>query len=132
MTTIYFADCVIGNVFKTKTSPALPSTYYIGLSTTTPTSDGTGVSEPSDPAYTRVALTSLTAPVGGVIRNDQVISFPDSTEDWGTITHFVLYDARTGGNLLIYNTVDKPRLIQADSQITFKANGLSLALKDLA
>nr|DAG45235.1 MAG TPA: hypothetical protein [Caudoviricetes sp.] len=132
MTTIYFADCVIGNVFKTKTSPALPSTYYIGLSTTTPTSDGTGVSEPSDPAYTRVALTSLTAPVGGVIRNDQVISFPDSTEDWGTITHFVLYDAQTGGNLLIYNTVDKPRLIQADSQITFKANGLSLALKDLA
>lgn len=132
MTTIYFADCVIGNVFKTKTSPALPSTYYIGLSTTTPTSDGTGVSEPSDPAYTRVALTSLTAPVGGVIRNDQVISFPDSTEDWGTITHFVLYDAQAGGNLLIYNTVDKPRLIQADSQITFKANGLSLALKDLA
>ena len=132
MTTTYFADCVIGNVFKTKTSPALPSTYYIGLSTTTPSSDGAGVSEPSDPAYARVALTSLTAPVGGVIRNDQVISFPDSTEDWGTITHFVLYDAQTGGNLLIYNTVDKPRLIQADSQITFKANGLSLALKDLA
>lgn len=131
MTTTYFADCVIGNVFKTKTSPALPSTYYIGLSTTAPSLDGTGVSEPSDPAYARVALTSLTAPVGGVIRNDQVISFPDSTEDWGTITHFVLYDAQTGGNLLIYNTVDKPRLIQADSQITFKANGLSLALKDL-
>lgn len=132
MTTSYFANCVIGNVFRTKTSPSLPEEYYIGLSTTAPSVDGSGVSEPSDAAYSRVRLSSLTVPTDGVIRNEEAISFPDSVEDWGTITHFVIYDAVTGGNLLIYNTVDKPRLIQADSQITFKAKGLSLALKDVS
>ena len=33
MNTTYFLNCAAGNIFNTKTSPALPKTYYIGLST---------------------------------------------------------------------------------------------------
>ena len=121
----------MGNLFKTNTNPGLPSVFYIGLSTTEPTTGGANVTEPADTAYSRVKLTSLSAPVDGVIYNTEQIGFADSTVDWGTITHFVIYDAQTGGNLLVYNTLDKPRTVYADSQITFRAKGLRLALKDV-
>lgn len=132
MTTTYFSNCVMGNLFRTQTTPALPTSFYIGLSTSAPTASGTNVTEPSDSAYARVKLSSLSVPANGVVKNSQEISFADSTVDWGTITHFVIYDAATGGNLLIYNTVDKPRLVQADSSVKFEANGLKLSLKDVA
>ena len=132
MTTTYFANCVMGNLFKTKTSPGLPSAFYVGLSKTAPTVSGGNVTEPSDKAYARVKLSSLSAPANGMINNTSPIAFSDSTTDWGTITHFVIYDAPTGGNLLIYNTLDKSRTIQADSQVAFKASGLRLTLKDVA
>lgn len=121
----------MGNVFGTKTAPALPTNFYIGLSTTAPTTAGGNVTEPSDSAYARVRLSSLSAPSGGEVKNSQAISFADSTTDWGQVTHFVIYDAATGGNLLIYNTLDKPRTIQSDSQVSFKVNGLELSLKDV-
>lgn len=132
MTTTYFANCVMGNLFKTKTSPGLPSAFYVGLSKTAPTVSGGNVTEPSDKAYARVKLSSLSTPANGMINNTAPIAFSDSTADWGTITHFVIYDAPTGGNLLIYNTLDKSRTIQADSQVAFKASGLRLTLKDVA
>lgn len=121
----------MGNLFGTQTTPALPASYYVGLSTTTPTANGTNVTEPADSAYARVKLTSLSVPSSGEVKNTQAISFADSTVDWGTVTHFVIYDAATGGNLLIYNTLDKARLIQADSNVAFRANGLKLSLKDV-
>lgn len=131
MTTTYFLNCVAGNVFHTQTEPSLPTAYYVGLSTTAPAADGTGVTEPTDAAYARVLLTNMTAPEDGVVKNSVAIGFPDSTEDWGEVTHFVIYDAQTGGNLLGYNRLDKARTIQADSQISFKANGLKLSVSNI-
>lgn len=60
MNTNYFLNCVAGNVFGTKTDPAIPTTYYIGLSTTTPNTNGSGVDEPSTVAgYARVQLSDF-------------------------------------------------------------------------
>lgn len=60
MNTTYFLNCAAGNIFNTKTSPALPKTYYIGLSTSAPAINGTGVNEPStDAGYARVKLSPL-------------------------------------------------------------------------
>ena len=69
MNTTYFLNLVAGNVFGTKTSPAIPTTYYLGLSSTAPTSSGTNVTEPSSAgsAYARVKLENLSEPTGGVI-----------------------------------------------------------------
>jgi hypothetical protein len=37
---------------------AIPATYYVGLSTTTPTNTGTNVTEPAGGSYARVAVTN--------------------------------------------------------------------------
>lgn len=131
MNTTYFLNQVAGNLFKTKTTPALPNAFYIGLSSTAPNIDGTNVGEPNSSAgYARVELTSLGEPDNGVVTNELAINFNESTASWGTITHFVIYDAETGGNLLMYGALSTPRSVEAATIMTIKENYLSLSAQN--
>lgn len=133
MNTNYFLNCVAGNVFGTKTDPAIPTTYYIGLSTTTPNTNGSGVDEPStDAGYARVQLTTLSEPLDGVVTNSQAINFNESTASWGTITHFVIYDSPTvdSGNLLMYGKLSTPRSVETATIMTIKEGYLKLSAQN--
>lgn len=131
MNTTYFLNAVAGNLFQTKTSPALPTQYYIGLSSTAPNIDGTNVGEPSSNAgYARVELTSLGEPTDGVVTNELAINFNESTASWGTITHFVIYDAATDGNLLMYGALSTPRSVEAATIMTIKEGYLNLSTQN--
>lgn len=133
MNTTYFLNQVMGNLFKTKETPALPSEYYIGLSSTAPNISGGNVTEPlSNSGYKRVKLENLSEPVDGVITNEQAISFDESTANWGTMSHFVIYDALEAGNLLMYDTLSTPRNVEAATIVTIKANSLTLTLSNPA
>lgn len=129
MVTTYFVNLVMGNVFGSKKDIPLPGTYYIGLSMTEPNQDGTGVSEPVGGNYSRVAVTSLSEPVDGMITNSAEVEFNDSTEDWGTMNYYVVYDASTNGNLLIYNALEKPRIVQSENQVRFKPEAITFTLE---
>lgn len=133
MTTTYFLNNIMGNVFASKKNPALPSEYYIGLSTTQPSINGSNVNEPSIAGgYSRVKLISLGEPVDGVITNSEAITFEESIEDWGTVTHFVIYDAETGGNLLMYDALTSSRTVEAATVVIIKAGSLKLTLANPA
>ena len=133
MNTTYFLNQVMGNLFKTKETPALPSEYYIGLSSTDPNISGGNVTEPlSNSGYKRVKLENLSEPADGVITNEQAISFDESTANWGTMSHFVIYDALEAGNLLMYDTLSTPRNVEAATIVTIKANSLTLTLSNPA
>ena len=133
MNTTYFLNQVMGNLFKTKETPALPSEYYIGLSSTAPNISGGNVTEPlSNSGYKRVRLENLSEPTDGVITNEQAISFDESTANWGTMSHFVIYDALEAGNLLMYDTLSTPRNVEAATIVTIKANSLTLTLSNPA
>lgn len=55
MNTNYFLNCVADNVFRSDAELAIPSAYYIGLSTTEPNIEGANATEPSpDAGYARV------------------------------------------------------------------------------
>lgn len=130
MTTQYFLNVVAGNVYATDVATALPTQYYIGLSTTAPTITGTNVSEPSGAGYSRVELTKLSKPSGGVVTNTESIDFHESTASWGTVTHFVIYDALTGGNLLQYGQLSTPRSIEPATIMSIPANYLNLSVQN--
>lgn len=133
MNTTYFLNQVMGNLFKTKETPALPSEYYIGLSSTAPNISGGNVTEPlSNSGYKRVKLENLSEPADGVITNEHAISFDESTANWGTMSHFVIYDALEAGNLLMYDTLSTPRNVEAATIVTIKANSLTLTLSNPA
>lgn len=129
MTSTYFLNCIMGNVFMTKLSPTLPKKVYLGLSSTAPQVDGTGVSEPlASAGYQRVELTNLSEPVNGVVSNDGEIQFDESSASWGTITHFVLFDSPTDGNLLMFNQLFESRSVETATIVMVKTGSLKLTL----
>ena len=133
MNTTYFRNLVAGNIFGTQTTPAIPESYYLGLSSTEPTESGTNVTEPgSGTGYERVLLTNLGAPSDGEVSNSSSIDFDESTAAWGTMTHFVIYDAQTGGNLLIYGELSADRSVEADTIMTIKTGSLKISVVNVA
>lgn len=132
MNTEHFLNRVMGNVFGTQTSPALPTEYYIGLSSSDP---GTAVGEPSTngTGYARVSLKGkLSAPNAGSIVNEQALSFPESITNWGTMLYYVVYDAATGGNLLFYGQLSSSRTVEPNTIISIKTGELKLTLSNAA
>lgn len=129
MNTTYFLNLVAGNVLGSQKTPTIPAKYYLGLSSSAPALNGTGVTEPGAGAgYARVELTSLSVPADGVVTNNTAIDFAESTAEWGTMTHFVIYDALTGGNLLMYGRLSASRRVEAATIMTIKQGSLNLSV----
>lgn len=135
MNTTYFLNCIAGNVFNTIKEPTLPPKYYIGLSTTAPNVDGSGVNEPSsDAGYLRIRLDKLSEPIDGIITNEDAINFDESTSDWGTVNYFVIYDSPNAesSKLLMYGALSTPRSVEAATIMTIKAGDLKLSVQNPA
>ena len=130
MNTTYFLNLIAGNIFNTQTSPAIPSDYYIGLSSTKPTVLGTSVTEPSASEYSRVKITNFSTPEDGIVKTTGTISFPESLSNWGTMTHYVIYDKLTGGNLLVFCALDSAKTIEANTLTTFRAGDIEMVLEN--
>ena len=128
-------NIVAGNLFRSKEEPAIPAKYYLGLSTTAPDLDGQNVTEPAtDAGYARVELTTLSAPTDGLVTNQQAVNFEESTNNWGTVTHFVIFDAAEAntGNLLMYGELTTPRTVETATIMTIKENYLKLSVQNPA
>jgi hypothetical protein len=115
-----------------KTAFTMP-TVYVALSSTTPVIAGTGVTEPSAGAYARVATTGATwaTAASGSISNSAAINFPTATADWLTaanLTHGVLYDASTGGNMLGFGALTVAKNVLNGDAPTIAAAGLTITL----
>ena len=134
MNTTYFLNLVAGNIFhpqytQANPKPAIPA-YYVGLSSTTPTVGGTNATEPSGNGYARVAISDadLNVPANGVVTNKNMIAFNDSTGSWGTLTHYLVFDAATGGNLLMYGPLSTSRTVENDTTVALRAGALTLTV----
>lgn len=114
------------------TSFTVPTTYYIGLSTTAPAFDGTGITEPSGGAYARVAMvnnkTNWSNATLGILENLTSVEFAESTASWGTITHVFISDALTSGNMWYYEALDTSRTVADSTTVLFAASGISIQM----
>lgn len=102
------AQAVLNSIFgKASVFGALASAppIYVALSTAAIGEDGSGIAEPVGNGYARVATVAAdwndaTLADPSLLDNAAAITFPEATGAWGTITHFALFDAVTGGNYL--------------------------------
>ena len=98
-----------------------PTKLYIALHTANPTdAGGNEVTLTAWPAYARqdaakggANSAGWTASVDGVTKNALQLIFPvfDGVADL-TVTHFSVYDAATGGNMLVYGALLTARTVQ--------------------
>ena len=131
MITAYFMNKIQDDIFVANYTK--PTTYYLGISSTVPTVAGTNFTEPVGKGYARVPLargTDFVASVNGESKNKNMKDFPMSTEDWGNMVWFGIFDSATSGNLLMANRLTKERNIQSDMKLLIDANGLSFTLGD--
>ena len=119
---------ILDHIFN-KGAYAAP-TIYVGLSTADPLDDNSGLAEPAGNGYARVetAAGDWNAAAAGVTDNANDIAFPEATGSWGSVTHFGLFDALSGGNLLAHGDLTTPRAIESNDTATFAAGDLDVSL----
>ncbi len=135
----YLENKLIDQLFRAQTAPST-GTLYIGLLTAAP-SDSGGGTEVSGGSYARVAVTSSLANwagtqsagssvassgTSGATSNNNAITFPTPTAGWGTVTHFGIYDAASGGNLLFWGALTIAKTVNQADTVTFPAASLSI------
>ena len=107
-----------------------PPTIYVGLSTADPTDESSGLSEPSGGSYARVSTVpgDWNVASGGATGNANDLTFPEATGNWGTITHFALFDAESAGNMLAHGTLSVSKTISSGDTVKFPAGDLDVTL----
>jgi hypothetical protein len=114
-----------------------PTSIQVGLhvGATAPDMEaGTGVVEPSGLGYARKVLTNDATSFANAIQNagkaektnSVVVDFPQATGDWGTATHFVIYD--NADNVLAIGALSTAKDILAGDTASFAAGALKVTL----
>jgi hypothetical protein len=96
----YLAHKMLDLIFS-GTGYTAPS-IYVGFSTANPEDDGGGTSEPVGNNYSRTQVSSWRSVANSVVDNAAEVTLPTPSGSWGTLTHEILMDAATSGNLLYY------------------------------
>lgn len=107
-------------------------THYIALFTAAPTDAGGGTEVPSSNNYVRAAVTNNTinwpTSSSNSKANANVITFPTSSGSWGTITHFGIFDALSGGNLLAWAALTSSQAVGTGDTPDFAVGALQVSL----
>lgn len=121
----YLEDALINATLR-NTAYSSPTTVYVGLFTTDPTDAGSGT-EVSGGYYARTAAT-FAAPSNGASSTNADVQFPQATGNWGTVTHFGLFDALTGGNLLYHGALTASKTIETGDVFKIASGNLTVTL----
>lgn len=127
--TNYTENNIINHIFRSG-SFTKPSALYVGLITSLSDGEAGSITEVSGGSYARVARAPLDAnwnasTTTGTTANTATLQFPTATADWGTCTHLGIWDAATGGNLLIYSPLVAARTITTGTTPSFGAGALT-------
>lgn len=86
--------------------------FYIGLLKADPSDNADNIQEVEGASYQRQKIV-FEEPNLGETYNQEEITFPIATENWGWITHIGLFDNTTAGNLIAYAGLDYKKEIRA-------------------
>jgi hypothetical protein len=141
--TDYYENKIVDHLFRnTALSESSPASYYVGLLTAS-CSDSSAGTEVSGGDYARVAVTRGTSAwkgthgsttgassgTNGTISNAGAITFPAPTANWGTITHFAIYDASTSGNQILCQSLTASKTVNnGDAAPAFAIDALTIQI----
>ncbi len=132
----YLEEQLLTHILRTS-SFTKPSALYIALCTAAPSDTDTGstITEVSGGSYSRQQLDPLDAnwtdpslATQGESDNTSLIDFGTATADWGTITHVVIVDASSGGNMLFHGALTASALVTNGDGFRFPVGDLNIAL----
>lgn len=129
MITTTQANSILNSMFNT--------TFYIGLSTTVPTRNGSNFTEPaaskstpdSSNGYYRAQVTTMTAANDSQTHNSEIIFFNEATgSGWGTIVAFGCFKSRSDTTPFFVGELSAAVTIPAEYIPIFRAKQLIIGL----
>lgn len=97
---------------------------YLALYTSNPGADNTGT-EVAGGSYSRKAIT-FGSVSGGAIRNTGAVTFTGLPN--GTITHYGIMSASSGGNLRAYGPLNSQLVSISGDEVSFPINAIEVAV----
>ena len=113
-----------------------PQKVYIALFTSDPKDDASG-SELADSNYIRQeaskgdpngAAAGWTPPSDGVTTNAKLLEFPPIADGTVTVTHFGIFDAVTGGNLLYHAPLTSSKTLETGDVLSFDIGAITITV----
>lgn len=102
----------------------MPTTVYVGLSTGSFADDNSGT-ELTGNGYARQSI-AFDAAASGTTDNTAAVDFPAATGSWGTVSHYGLFDASSGGNLLIHGAFTTSKTVATGDILRIAAGELDI------
>ena len=104
---------------------------YIGLSTTQPNVEGTGVTEPaSGTGYARVAASAGGfSASNGAITNNNYLYFPEATVSWGTVLYLCVFEgSSSSARLRYFGALTAAKTVEANSVPLFRPGSINISV----
>lgn len=126
----YLEEAILNYFFRNQ-AVAQPTTIYLALYINDPTDADTGT-EVSGGGYNRKQVT-FGAPVQTgdkcVISNNTKIEFDVATTDWGSVSHWGLRTAASGGSLLCRGSFSRVENVQSGNRLTIEIGNLQISME---
>lgn len=119
----YLENLLAKFAFTAQAAPR-PTTWHVALFSTAP-SDAGGGTELTGGGYARQSATFTVT--DNLVANAAELNFV-STADWPNITHVGVFDAATGGNLLLHGALASARNPNAGDTVRFGVAQLQLTI----
>jgi len=107
-----------------------PTTLYLALYTSDPTSADTGT-EITGGSYARQVVTFAAPTVQGTksqIVSNITLTYPLATANWGDVAYWAIRTAATGGNMLAYGAFSQVKTIASGDQYVVQTGNITLTL----
>jgi len=138
----YLENKLVDQLFRGQ-AYTFPGTLYFALFTANPT-DAAGGTEVTGGSYARVSVaaslanfagtqsagsTTASSGTGGQTSNNGAITFPAPTANWGSVTGMAIFDASSGGNMLIWCALGTAKTVNnGDAAPSFAAAAFTATL----
>ena len=120
----YLENKLLDHILST-TAFSAPSAVYLGLSIASMGDNAAGT-ELSGNGYARVAV-AFDAASGGTTDNTAVVDFPACTgSNWGAVAYWSIWDASTGGNMLLHGAFTSAKTIEVNDVLRVAAGDLDI------
>jgi hypothetical protein len=100
---------------------------YLALTTTASSDASAGTEATVMTQYARKPIT-FTTPVGGAISNTAIVDYGVVAGSGATIVGWAIFDAATGGNMLVYGDFDPVQTVSVNNNIVVPANTINISL----
>jgi hypothetical protein len=122
-----YGEDLLANWLFTAGAATRPTSWFLALHSADPTETG-AVAELSGNGYARTAV-SFGAASNGKCLNSNLVTFPEATGNWATVTHASIWTAASGGSCLISGALQASQTVLSGQVLEFKVGTLDVGLE---